>query len=53
MHIKDFNFKDGIGMLLTAQELVDAYGRALSIGDAINNQARAKDAITPGKDSRD
>src|SRR5579859_4596902 len=40
-------------MLLPAQKLINAHGGAFAVSHAVNNQARAKNAIAAGKDARD
>jgi hypothetical protein len=53
VHVKDFNFKDGIGMFLPAQEFVDTHGGTLAVSHAVNDQAWAKNTIASGKDAGD
>ena len=51
MALEDFNFDNGFGVLAATQEFVDPHCSALAVGDAINDQTRAEDAIATGKDS--
>ena len=48
---EDFDFDDRLGMLLAAQEFVDANRCALAVGHAVNDQARPEHAVAAGEDA--
>ena len=49
--VHDLDFDDGVGVFGAAEELVDADCGALAVGDTIDDEARAKDAVATSKDA--
>ena len=48
--LEDFDFDHGLGMLAATQKLINAHRGALAVGDAVDDQPRAEDAIATAKD---
>src|SRR5579859_224477 len=53
MAVEDLDLQQRVGVFFFAQKLVNAHSGALAVGYAVNDQTRAEDAITAGKDARD
>src|SRR5581483_9567181 len=51
MTVQHLDFNERVGMFLPAQKFINPNGGTLAVGNAVNDQARAKNAIATGEDA--